>query len=209
MSFKRNIKTLWKKFWFLLWKDESLKGWFFSLVFIFIFIKFIFFPGLSLLTGTELPLAIVESCSMYHSGNLISNFDSWFLKHEEKYSAFEIEKISFMSFPFAKGLNKGDILFVVGVNPKKIKVGDAIIFNANQRNPIIHRIVGIKNEDGKMFFSTLGDNNNGQLSFETGISEDDIVGKPVLKIFPYGGWIKLIFFEKSKADYERGFCDEN
>ena len=66
------------------------------------------------MTGTELPLAIVESCSMYHNGNLLSNFDSWFLKNEEKYSAFGVDKDKFKSFWFEKGLNKGDILFVLG-----------------------------------------------------------------------------------------------
>ena len=69
-----------------------------------------------------------------------------------------------------------------------------MIFNANMRNPIIHRVIGIKEENGKKFFSTIGDNNNGQLSFESRISEDEIVGKPILKIAPYLGWIKLVFF---------------
>jgi len=208
MSFKKNLKKILGKFWFLVWKDESPKGWFFSFIFIFIFIKFVFFPGLSFLTQTNLPLAIVESCSMYHSGNLLSNFDSWFSGHEEKYSVFEIEKPGFLSFPFKSGLNKGDILFVLGVSPEKINVGDVIIFNANQRNPIIHRVVEITGGE-KKFFSTIGDNNNGQLSFESKISEDDVVGKPVLKIAPYLGWIKLVFFERSKSHSERGFCDEN
>ena len=209
MSLKKPLKKIWKKFWFLLWKDESFKGWLFSIIFIFIFIKFVFFPGLSLITGTSLPLAIVESCSMYHNGNLLSNFDSWFLKHEEKYSVFEIASSDFFIFPFKKGLNKGDILFVIGVNSSKIKIGDVVIFNANMRNPIIHRVIGIKEENGKKFFSTIGDNNNGQLSFESSISEDEIVGKPILKIAPYLGWIKLVFFERMKSPSERGFCNEN
>src|SRR3989344_809292 len=127
MSLKDGLKKYWCKFWFLLWKDESFAGWLFSIAFIFIFIKFIFFPGLSFITGTPLPLAIVESCSMYHQGNLLSNFDSWFLKHEGKYSGLNLTKSEFQSFIFAKGLNKGDILFVLGVNPAKVKVGDVII----------------------------------------------------------------------------------
>lgn len=209
MNLKRDAKKLWRGFWFLLWKDESFKGWIFSLVFIFIFIKFIFFPVLSLLTGTPLPLAIVESCSMYHKGNLISNFDSWFQKHEDKYSEFEIDKSEFSSFKFEKGLNKGDILFVVGTKPEKLKVGDVIIFNAEQKNPIIHRIIKIEEKNNERIFSTLGDNNNGQLSFESEISEEQIIGKPVLKLAPYLGWVKLVFFEKFKPEYERGFCEEN
>jgi len=209
MDFKKGARKYFGKFWFLLWKDESFKGWIFSIIFLFVFIKFIFFPGLSLITGTSLPLAIVESCSMYHDRNLIGNFNSWFERHDEKYSAFEIEKNNFENFDFKKGLNKGDILFVVGTNPEKIKVGDVIIFNANQRNPIIHRIIGMTEVDGKKVFSTIGDNNEGQISFEKSISEDELVGKPVLKIAPYLGWIKLVFFEGAKNPPERGFCLEN
>src|SRR3990167_10230663 len=106
MNLKGDFKKYWGKFWFLLWKDESFIGWLFSIAFIFIFIKFVFFPVLSLITGTPLPLAIVESCSMYHDGNLLSNFDSWFLKHESKYSDLNIEKNIFEKFRFTSGLNK-------------------------------------------------------------------------------------------------------
>ena len=95
---KRDIKNFLKKFWFLLWKDDSLKGWIFSIIFIFVFIKFMFFPGLSFITGTSLPLAIVESCSMYHDRNLLSDYDEWFQRHENKYSGFEIEKNEFEDF---------------------------------------------------------------------------------------------------------------
>ncbi|MBI4116765.1 signal peptidase I [Candidatus Pacearchaeota archaeon] len=209
MHFKKEAKKYFDKFWFLLWNDESFKGWLFSILFIFIFIKFVFFPVLSLATGTPLPLAIVESCSMYHAGNLLSEFDSWFSRHEGKYSDLSVEKNVFEKFRFTSGLNKGDILFVIGANPDKLKIGDVIIFNAGQNNPIIHRIIGVKDEGGKKRFSTMGDNNNGQLQFEKSISEEDIVGRPVLKLAPYLGWIKLVFFENSKPGYERGFCREN
>jgi len=209
MSLKRDLVKFWNKIWFLLWKDESFKGWIFSIIFIFVFIKFIFFPSLSFVTGTELPLAIVESCSMYHSGNLLSNFDSWFSKHEQKYSNINISKDEFGSFWFRSGLNKGDILFVIRANPDKIKIGDIIIYAANQRNPVIHRVMGIKEVNGKRIFSTMGDNNNGQLFFENSITSEEIVGRPILKIGPYLGWVKLIFFEGSKSQSERGFCREN
>ena len=82
-------------------------------------------------------MAIVESCSMYHDGNLLSSSDSWFEKHKEKYSEFKIGKEGFGSFRFKKGLNKGDILFVIGTDPAKVEISDVIIFNANQKNPII------------------------------------------------------------------------
>ncbi len=210
MTSKKGLKHYWGKFWYLLWKDNSFKGWLFSLVFLFVFIKFIFFPFLSLAAGTSLPLAIVESCSMYHKGNLFSDFNSWWQGHEDKYSEFIINKLDFRDFPLKNGFNKGDILFVIGTNPEKLKIGDVIIFNANQRNPVIHRIIDIRElSDGTKLFSTIGDNNKGQLNFEKEITEEQFVGKAVLRIAPYVGWIKLVFYEWQKPISEKGFCNEN
>jgi len=201
------IKKTFKKFWNLLWKDDSLKGWIFSVIFLFIFIKFIFFPILSLATGTALPLAIVESCSMYHQS--FSSYNNWWEKHEGKYSEFEIPKTQFKNFVLKKGFNKGDILFIIKAKPEKLKVGDIIIFEAGRTNPLIHRIINIKETSEGKIFSTIGDNNNGQLSLETSISEDQLVGKAVLKIAPLAGWAKLIFYESKRQEYEKGFCEEN
>ncbi len=205
---KAGVK-LWEKFWFIVWKDDSLKGWIFSIIFLFIFIKFIFFPVLSLVAGTSLPLAIVESCSMYHEGNLLSNYDNWWQGHETKYLKYDIEKEGFENFKFKDGFNKGDILFIIKAKLEKLKVGDIIIFNAEQKNPVIHRIIKIENKNGEQIFSTIGDNNNGQLSFEKNIKSGEIVGKAVFKLAPSLGWGKLIFFEASRPTSERGFCREN
>ena len=206
---KGDVKKFFQKFWFLLWKDKSFKGWLFSIVFLFLFIKFIFFPFLSLVTGTSLPLAIVESCRMYHKGGSFSNFDAWWNNHEEKYAKLGINETDFRGFQMKKGFNKGDILFIIKADPKKIRKGDIIIFIANQRNPIIHRVIEIKEEGGKMILSTIGDNNNGQLSFEKEITEEQLVGKAVMKLAPYMGWVKLVFYDWQKPIGERGFCAEN
>jgi signal peptidase I len=203
------IKRGINKFWYIVWKDDSLKGWIFSILFLFILIKFIFFPLLSLTTGTQLPLAIVESCSMYHQGDLFSNFDSWWQRHETKYTDFSITKEEFSDFNFKKGFNKGDILFIVGTKPEKLKIGDVIIFQSSKTTPIIHRIINIKEKDSGRTFSTIGDNNNGQISFETDISENQIIGRAILKPAPFIGWIKLIFYEPFRPENEKGFCNEN
>ena len=208
-DFKKKVKEYWKKFWFLLWKDDSFKGWLFSIIFLFLFIKLIFFPGLSLITGTSLPLAIVESCSMYHQGNLFSNFDSWYEKHDDKYAELVINKLEFEEFPFKKGFNKGDILFIVGTPSEKLKIGDVIIFEGDRKNPIIHRIIKITEKDSKLIFSTIGDNNPSQLSVEKEISKDQIIGRAVFRLAPYIGWGKLIFFEPMRPESEKGFCSEN
>lgn len=205
---KLGIKKFLKKFWHFLWKDNSFKGWVFSLVFLFVFIKLIFFPLLSLVTGTSVPLAIVESCSMYHKGNLFSDFDIWWGQHENKYAGFIINKFDFQKFSMGNGFNKGDILLVTRADPDNLEIGDIIIFNVNQRNPVIHRIIDIKEINGKKVFSTLGDNNWAQFEWEKEILESQLVGKAALKLVPYIGWAKLIFFEWQKPSSERGLCSE-
>jgi len=205
---KGKFKKFLKKFWQIIWKDDSFKGWLISLVFIFVVIKFIFFPLLNLATGTSLPLAIVESCSMYHSGNALGNFDNWWESHDSKYENLNITKSEFESFILKKGFSKGDILFIIKAKPEKLKIGDIIIFNANEKNPIIHRIINIKQENGDYIFSTIGDNNNGQLSVETNIRPEQLVGKAVLRIVPSIGWAKLAFYEHLRPQNQRGFCEE-
>lgn len=208
MSLKK-VKGFFKKFWYLLWKDNSLKGWILSLVVIFVVIKFIFFPLLSLVTGTAIPLAIVESCSMHHYGNIFSDFNAWWDRHDDKYGRFDINKSGFEDFPFKNGFGKGDILFIVKAKPEKVQIGDVIVFRGESQNPIIHRVVDISQEGGIYFFSTIGDNNNGQLGFEQSISEENVLGKAAFRIVPYIGWAKLIFFEGQKPINDRGFCREN
>ncbi|MFH1607781.1 MAG: signal peptidase I [archaeon] len=214
-KFSKELKRYLNKLWFIVWKDDSLKGWLISILFLFIVIKFMFFPTLNFVTGTTLPLAIVESCSMYHDGNLLSNFDAWWNKHESKYSEFQITQLNFKNFIFKKGFNKGDILFVIEVKPEKVKIGDVIIFNANK--DIIHRVVKIDQQNGQYTFSTMGDNVGIIQSFEQTIQEEQLVGKAVLKIAPSIGWSKLIMVDLlnkilGRGDLEyinAGFCDEN
>ncbi|MEM4326296.1 MAG: signal peptidase I [Candidatus Pacearchaeota archaeon] len=205
----KKTKDLIKKLKYILWEDTSFRGWIISLIFLFLIVKFVFFPVLHLITGTPLSLVIVESCSMYHKGGIFSEFESWWDRNGVKYDVFQITKEDYKRFPLKNGLDKGDILFVIKANPQKLKKGDIIIFEANKENPIIHRIVKIEERDGKKIFSTLGDNNNGQLFFEKEIDEKIILGKTAFRIVPYFGWIKLIFFEWKKPLSERGFCVEH
>ena len=207
---KGDIKKLWQKFWFIVWKDDSFKGWLISIIFLFVVVKFMFLPLLSLVTGTTLPLAIVESCSMYHDTNALffHDFDAWWQRHESKYSPNTINDLDFKDYLFTNGFNKGDILFVIKAKPEKLKQGDVIIFEAGRNNPVIHRIIDIKQEGDEYIFSTIGDNNPSQLSSEKRINSNQLMGKAVFKVTPYIGWGKLIFFELQRAESERGFCEE-
>lgn len=202
MAFKEKANKFWQ---FL--KEDSWQSWLVSLFLVILLIKFIFFPLLSFVTGSPLPIVIVESCSMYHA----LPFDKWWELKESEYSQFNIIKDEFSSFPFKNGLSKGDIIFVWSrANYKK---GDTIIFRpnpeANHRNPIIHRLISenkiATKGDNNEFQLKLNDNSNPSNIDETNIPQEDVLGKAALKI-PYLGWVKLIFFEFSRPKEQRGFC---
>ena len=72
-TIQKKSKDYWRKFWYFVWEDESIFGWVFSLIVALLFIKFIFFPTISLVFGTALPLVVVESNSMHHPGNFIEH----------------------------------------------------------------------------------------------------------------------------------------
>lgn len=194
------------KFWDWLWHSDSLLSWLVALALAFITVKYIFFPIVSLITGTSLPLVVVESSSMEHPGSFLgnviglqSNVEVWWedqvggVKRGDWYEERDISINEAKSWPLRTGFDKGDIMIVYGrFEPK---VGDVIIFNANTQHPIIHRIVNIK-EDGTI--ETKGDNNNAQLPIEKNVSESAIIGKAVFRI-PKLGWLKLIFVEIGRA----------
>jgi len=195
-----------KKFWNFLWKEDSWLSWIVFIVLVYILIKFIFFPTMSFLTGTALPLAIVESCSMHHNNG---NFDSWWNNNGQWYADKNIEKQTFEAFPIKNGFSKGDIFFVLGVKKSDIKVGDVILFmSGNKNRVIIHRVVNLNP------LETKGDNNalqftksnNAEQIDETNIKEEQIVGRVTSLRVPLLGWLKLIFYEPFRNPAERGFC---
>jgi signal peptidase I len=208
MENQENASTL-KKFWNFVWKDDSVWSWIVSLILAFIIVRFIFFPLLSLTLATSLPLVVVESGSMHHPGGFLGNtvgttgnvispdaFSSWWENKGRWYQEKGINEKEAESWPLRTGLEKGDIVIVYGRS--KQKIGDIIIFEANQAHPIIHRIISISTINGKTVYGTKGDNNPDQLFVEKQIPEDVIVGKAVFRI-PKLGWLKLIFVELFNA----------
>lgn len=211
----QRILTEIKRFWRWVWDSDSILSWAVALVIMFVFVKFIFFPVLSLVMGTELPLAGVESSSMDHQivkddfGRL-SLCGNWYEKTEKKHKSFDeyweicgdwyeernISKEIFSEFPLKNGFSKGDIIIVWG--RFKPKIGDIIIFKPNKESkaprPIIHRIVKIENN----IIETKGDHNEKQLILsnnvyntdETSIKNEQIIGKAIFKI-PYLGYVKI------------------
>ncbi len=181
--------------WNWIWHSDSLLSWVVALVLAFIVVKFVFFPALSFLLGTPLPLVVVESSSMEHPGSFVGNvigaednFELWWQGKGGWYEQNGIDKEETQTWGLKTGFGKGDIMIVYG--RFKPEVGDVIIFNANTQHPIIHRIVSINGET----IQTKGDNNEGQLPVEKSINKNDLVGKAVFRI-PKLGWIKLFFVE--------------
>ena len=203
-------KSAGKKLWYFLWEDNSVWSWVVSLILAFIIVKFLFFPLLSFGLNNSLPLVVIESGSMHHEGSWFKDLTGvaitsgdrlegwWDAGNGEWYEERNIILPEAEDWRFSWGMDKGDIVVVYGEDTDDLEVGDVVIFNAGQANPIIHRIVDIREENGTRIFSTKGDNNTGQLTFEKNIGENQIIGKAVLRVNKVG-WVKLIFVEIFRA----------
>lgn len=174
------------KFWDYVWNGDSLLSWILSIIFAFIIIKFLVYPGLGLLLGTEYPVVAVVSSSMEHD----KIFDGWWEENKDFYLSFNITKSQFLSFNFKNGFNKGDIMVLV--RAKNIKMGNIIVFEGDAPAPIIHRVIKLNGG-----IQTKGDNNLDSREDEVSISKNRIYGRAVFRI-PFLGWIKILFLELIK-----------
>lgn len=173
-----------KKFWDFVWKGESIFSWLVFLILTYLFIKFLLFPSFGLILSTSLPLVLIESDSMHH----VADFQRWYEIMGYWYKERNISFEEINSWKFKNGMDKGDIIILEGWSD--INIGDVVVFNANQRYPIIHRVVW-KNETS---IATKGDNNFEQIYFERNILKENVLGKAWIRI-PKLGWIKLFFVE--------------
>ena len=207
------LKHNFKKFWNYLWHDDSLGSYVLNFMVALVFIKFIFFPTLGLLLGTDIPVVAVVSGSMEHKvvdGNVCStqlrtdetyglSLSSWWEYCGEYYEDnFNLKQEDFEGFPFTNGLNTGDVVILKGKEPKDILVGDVLVFVPGdlrwyaQNGPVIHRVVEKSQVDGEYVFTTKGDHNPqvAQGNFETNITEDQILAVASFRI-PYVGYLKV------------------
>jgi len=192
-----DIKEALKKTWNFLWYEDSLASWIVSLALAFIIVKFIFFPILTIALGTSLPLVVVESESMHHEGSVLGkafnpseHFENWWESDGSWYEHRGLQKNETLDWSLRSGLEIGDIVLIVG--SKTYKKGDIIVFNVDSGHPIIHRIVRIDERGEDLFYFTKGDNNVGYVpDKDTDITEDQIIGKAILRISKFG-WVKLI-----------------
>jgi signal peptidase I len=182
-------KISWKKAWHFIWEDDSWESWLVSVIIAYVLIRFIIYPGLGLVLGTNYPIVAVVSGSMEHD----VGFDEWWNIHQEAYLNYGITKEEFMEFGFRNGFNKGDIMILRGQDPSKIDVGETLVFySAIKPEPIIHRIINIRETEDGYVYTTKGDHNGDIHPFEKNIPQTDIVGTAVLRV-PFLGWIKIGF----------------
>jgi hypothetical protein len=200
MKFKEILYKI-KKSWDWIWNSDSILSWLIALVLIFVIIKYIFFPGLSLIMGTSLPLAGVESSSMDHQslkycekynsngrciqtssvyevcGNIFDkkdylNIDEYWDTCGEWYEEHDLTKSEFKGFTLKNGFSKGDIIIVWGRFTPKI--GDIIIFKPNKESLAPRPIIHrivVINPDGS--YQTKGDHNEKQLVSDNNIYNTD------------------------------------
>ncbi len=212
------MQRYWKKVhrhsrrcWHFFWKDDSAWSWLANVLVAFIIIRWVVYPLLGLLLGTSFPIVAVVSESMehgIHNGALCGQTPEEFRYSFEQFwkfcgSWYEEHGISreiFMDFPFRDGFDKGDVIILWRAHKGNLQAGDILIFQGNRPQPIIHRIVGIQQQDGQYFYQTKGDHNRDSIEGEYGeisISPERIYGKGVLRV-PYLGWVKILFVELAR-----------
>jgi hypothetical protein len=214
LQYKKNdsIFNIISNLWVFLWYDDSVWSWLANVVVAYLFIVFIFYPGVGLILNTSYPLVAVVSGSMEHMiishdnnlnphmcGKTFSS-NKYFVSYEKFwdicgswYENQNITKEEFSKFTFKNGFNKGDIVIIYGVNPKNLKIGDVIVFQTDVRTePIIHRIVNIHIVNNELVFTTKGDHNGSFGNVDINIKSENILGKGVFRV-PYLGWFKIWF----------------
>ena len=176
---KYNLKQVLKKTWWFIWEDDSVLSWIVNVILAFVLIKFIVYPGLGLIVGTNYPIVAVISGSMEHDGS----FDNWWespaacqqelCTQEKFYNLYGISKSEFEEFKFNHGFNKGDIIFLRNV--KDSEIGDVLVFMSPYKpEPIIHRIIKISVEDNGKIYLTKGDHNLATGKYDENIQEKQI-----------------------------------
>jgi signal peptidase I len=224
----QELKEIIKKTWHFIWYDDSALSWIVNILLAYVLIKFIVYPGLGLILGTQYPIVAVVSNSMEHRtspecveydlnsqciryrpvicGKYFENPQTFNLPEfwdacGDYYMSINISMTDFENYDFSNGFNKGDIMLLIGKKPSAIEVGDVIVFQSGEPYPIIHRV--IKKEEMAMWvYETKGDHNAGQIKGikldETRILEKQLLGKAVVRI-PYLGYVKIGFVELLKT----------
>jgi len=164
-----------KRFFKKIFLEEEKSDWLFIIILILFYIVMqLTFPYF---------LSVVMSTSMQHE-----SFSC------EKYLKYNITCEDIASWPYQNGINQGDVVIIIPVNPyKDIKVGDVILYRGLDGKDILHRVIKIVNESNKLYFVVMGDNNPGPIPFqkEDKMEPERIIGKAIIRI-PYLGIPKVL-----------------
>lgn len=161
-----------------IWENEYVKTA--IMIILIITIVFGFWYGSQLVLNTQYPALAVASGSMCTVKGM--RCDGW-------------------SHPFSPTLHVGDLIIVQGIDPENIKAapypdGDIIVFYKSEAGGelIVHRAIDKDERGGELYFQTQGDGNPGP--DVTWVSEDNVVGKVVLRI-PWIGHFALFLHNSS------------
>ena len=96
-------------------------------------------------------------------------------------------------FPIQSGFERGDLLIIQGVySVSEVAVGDVVVMDQGPgRDPLVHRLAAILEENGEARFITRGDASWNRNKFEQ-FEPEDILGKVVF-VIPKIGHIALLF----------------
>ncbi len=199
-----------KKVWKFFWEDDSIWSWLANIIVAFLLIRFIVYPFLGIILGTTYPIVAVVSESMEHGldnnvicgltdNNFRYSYSNYWHNCGQWYENNDITKEQFYKFPFRNGFDKGDVIILWRANYDNLEVGDILVFQGNKPQPIIHRIVKVREDKNVLYYQTKGDHNAGSLSdgSEDKISLERVYGKGVLRV-PYLGWVKILFVDAVK-----------
>lgn len=92
---------------------------------------------------------------------------------------FPIKPIAIATGSMAPQINIGDIAIIKKCSPNDIEVGDIIEYKMPDFT-VVHRIVEIKQENGRYYFATKGDSNDSR--DKNLVTEDQLIGKCLFKI---------------------------
>lgn len=95
-----------------------------------------------------------------------------------------------MSGSMESEIYTNDLILVKTIDPSELQKGDIIAFRTPENVVVTHRIMEIRNKNGKLSFTTKGDNNESEDS--ESVKADTVEGKYVLRIPKFGGWLLFI-----------------
>ena len=92
---------------------------------------------------------------------------------------FPVKPIAIATGSMSPQINIGDVAIIKKCGPNDVEVGDIIEYKMPDFT-VVHRIVEIKQENGRYYFATKGDSNDSR--DKNLVTEDQLIGKCLFKI---------------------------